>query len=775
MRKQLGSMAGKGVAVPEIVVLGGGKGKGSGFAHGVVAVNSSDNVKAKNQVEMSSVGTTMENGQETMQAKTPSVVLTENPSVGNVKVGVAPRPCPFSDFRLRAVKTEEQVEVKTGNRVAGLNKSPNKIEKAKIQDSDGRGFSTLGKYSSSVSDRFKGPTVYTVTGSSSSSSPWPSISIKLEELVPPPDATMPTPHLLAATSSVDCGVAQPTQSGQCPSAEDDDAFEWVTVEVEPEKEKEMEVKKEFEMETDEKGKEKGEELKKEKVVGMEKKGCQENDLWATYERKRLEREKEIRFEKELQIKVEERMNQNVLEDWRNKGPAFDHLSNTSKLQASALEKEVMRLLFPGAWAQQRVKDNMRRVELRKLLTQKRNLKRKRAEFEKGRKYNGNGREDDGNCSVYSEVLFKGGLVQQVREDDLSGKGKEGRELFVFGENELGCMKIEEKERQMEEKGREGSVLFVDGGKEKGKMEEEEKEWKKKEPFVFGGCARQPMSYYKKAEEGSEVLFLGRPVVQVREELTSPEPGKICFMHRLQGGLQVASVLGGQSLGDWARQLLGERVWEGMGGYFTTKGGKVLNSETPVNKLGLHGSQEVVLQGRLRGGGYSGGGKGVRGGGGNSVAAGDWTCGICHQSGCWNAKSTCYRCGAPRHQSQGLSGQASSGVWDMEGRYQSGVGTGMGGSRVIGPTGRDQSSIPGGNPTQRKGPQPGGRAGIRWVGTRELALALALVLAVVWWAGEEEATTGVPSPGWAGVVGLVIRCHRALCCRKGTSTNFVWST
>ena len=134
--------------------------------------------------------------------------------------------------------------------------------------------------------------------------------------------------------------------------------------------------------------------------------------------------------------------------------------------------------------------------------------------------------------------------------------------------------------------------------------------------------------------------------------------------------------------------------------------EVLNSER--NKLGLHGSQEVVLQGRLRGGGYSGGGKGARGGGGNSVAAGDWTCGICHQSGCWNAKSTCYRCGAPRHQSQGLSGQANSGARDMEGRYQSGVGTGMGGYRVIGPNGRDQSSIPGGNPTQRKGPQPGGK-------------------------------------------------------------------
>ena len=231
---------------------------------------------------------------------------------------------------------------------------------------------------------------------------------------------------------------------------------------------------------------------------------------------------------------------------------------------------------------------------------------------------------------------------------------------------------------------------------------------KEEPFVFGGSVREPVSYYKKAEEGSEVFFLGRPVVQVREELTSPEPGKICFMHRLQGGLQVASVLGGQSLGDWARQLLGERVWEGMGGYFTTKGGKVLNSETPVNKLGLHGSQEVVLQGRLRGGGYSGGGKGARGGGGNSEVAGDWTCWNCEQPGCWNARTSCYRCGAPRYRDQGGAGQGSSGGRDMEGRYQSGVGTGMGGYRVIGPNGRDQSYIPGGNPTQRKGPQPRGK-------------------------------------------------------------------
>ena len=49
-----------------------------------------------------------------------------------------------------------------------------------------------------------------------------------------------------------------------------------------------------------------------------------------------------------------------------------------------------------------------------------------------------------------------------------------------------------------------------------------------------------------------------------------------------------------------------------------------------------------------------------------------------------------------------------GVREMEGRYQSGVGAGMGGYRVIGPNGRDQTYIPGEEPTQRKGPQQSGR-------------------------------------------------------------------
>ena len=45
------------------------------------------------------------------------------------------------------------------------------------------------------------------------------------------------------------------------------------------------------------------------------------------------------------------------------------------------------------------------------------------------------------------------------------------------------------------------------------------------------------------------------------------------------------------------------------GYFTTKGGRVLNSQAPVAELGLHPSQEVVLHGRLRGGGVFWGRKG----------------------------------------------------------------------------------------------------------------------------------------------------------------------
>ena len=182
---------------------------------------------------------------------------------------------------------------------------------------------------------------------------------------------------------------------------------------------------------------------------------------------------------------------------------------------------------------------------------------------------------EGNMKGGVPFVFFGdekGEQQKMAEGNMKGTVP-----FVFFGDEKGEQRKEEKGRRIEEEsrkssqlfvfGEKGSELFVFGQREKDEMKNEEKELGREQEGK-----REPVSYYKKAEEGSEVLFWGRPVVQVREELTSPEPGKICFMHRLQGGLQVASVLGGQSLGDWARQLLGERVWEGMDGYFTTKGG-----------------------------------------------------------------------------------------------------------------------------------------------------------------------------------------------------------
>ena len=139
---------------------------------------------------------------------------------------------------------------------------------------------------------------------------------------------------------------------------------------------------------------------------------------------------------------------------------------------------------------------------------------------------------------------------------------------------------------------------------------------------------------------------------------------------------------------------------GEEGYFTTIGGRLLDSTVPVEQLGLQPRQEVVFQGRLKGGGFSGGGKGARGGGGNSVQAGDWTCGNCWQPGCWNTRYSCYRCGASRYLDQGGNGQGNAGARDMEGRYQGGVGSGMGGFRLVGPTGRDQVYTLGGGILRR---------------------------------------------------------------------------
>ena len=203
----------------------------------------------------------------------------------------------------------------------------------------------------------------------------------------------------------------------------------------------------------------------------------------------------------------------------------------------------------------------------------------------------------------------------------------------------------------------------------------------KEVFVFG--QNEPDC----SSEASEILYKGDTVMQVGEVPTLPEPEEIHFLHRIHGKLSMAVIQAGQCLGDWFGKLNGNRDGICLDGYFTTKGGKLLNSQVPARELGLGPELEVVVQSRLRGGGFGGGRKGARGGGANSVQAGDWTCSNCSQPGCWNARYSCYRCGAPRYSDQGGGGQSTGAAQGMGGRYQGGVGSGMGGIRIIGPMGR----------------------------------------------------------------------------------------
>ena len=295
----------------------------------------------------------------------------------------------------------------------------------------------------------------------------------------------------------------------------------------------------------------------------------------------------------------------------------------------------------------------------------------------------------------------------------------GVSIRVVARANAGRIKAEEKKKEMMERMKEKEEKVKKEKMEKpglfgfGQTKEEKEKEKDPKVFVFGDTGNSEVgkvTYYGKVAEetGSEIYFKGGLVAQVGEEDPAPEPERIQVLHRVGGVLKVVDLRLEQKLGDLLGEGFGLHGELAEEGYFATLGGRVLDSTISVARLGLQRGQEVVFHRRLRGGGFSGGGKGARGGRINSVAAGDWTCGNCHQPGCWNARSTCYRCGAARYQSQGLSGQVNSGAREMEGRYQSGVGTGMGSYRVIGPNGRDQSYIPGGDPTQRKGPQPGGK-------------------------------------------------------------------
>ena len=67
-----------------------------------------------------------------------------------------------------------------------------------------------------------------------------------------------------------------------------------------------------------------------------------------------------------------------------------------------------------------------------------------------------------------------------------------------------------------------------------------------------------------------------------------------------GGLGMQRVHGGSSLAEWYLGLQGQGL-----GDFTTLGGRILDPVREVSGLGLVGLQEVVFDGRLRGGGRGG--------------------------------------------------------------------------------------------------------------------------------------------------------------------------
>ena len=138
-------------------------------------------------------------------------------------------------------------------------------------------------------------------------------------------------------------------------------------------------------------------------------------------------------------------------------------------------------------------------------------------------------------------------------------------------------------------------------------------------------------------------------------------------------------------------------------------------------MGLGGLQEVVFHGRLRGGAGKGAGRG------DMPSVGEWQCSCCMAPHCWQTKMACYRCGTPRYWESGVMGQGNPGGFAGKGGAfaggvsgqaagffgQGSVANAMGGTRIVGPTGRDQSYVPRGEPTFRKGSgsKGGGKGGV----------------------------------------------------------------
>ena len=189
-----------------------------------------------------------------------------------------------------------------------------------------------------------------------------------------------------------------------------------------------------------------------------------------------------------------------------------------------------------------------------------------------------------------------------------------------------------------------------------------------------------------------------------------------------GGFRVQEVDGGMTLDEWFASQADLGV--GLDGYFTTLGGKVLNSKVDIGSLGLGSFQEVVFHCRLRGGANKGSGRV------DSPNLGEWQCSFCMAPHCWQTKMACYRCGTPRYWESGVMGQGSPrGFTGKGGGFagsvsgpaagffgQGSVANAMGGARIIGPTGRDQTYVPRGEPTFRKGggAKGGGKGGMTLV-------------------------------------------------------------
>ena len=202
---------------------------------------------------------------------------------------------------------------------------------------------------------------------------------------------------------------------------------------------------------------------------------------------------------------------------------------------------------------------------------------------------------------------------------------------------------------------------------------------------------------------------------------STKEAKVRFLFRESGRLGVQVVDGGLTLEEWFAGREGESLGAGVDGYFTTLGVKMFNPRVEISRLGSGGLQEVVFHGRSKGGACNGAGRV------DSPNVGEWQCSFCMAPHCWHTKMACYKCGTSRYWESGVLGQGGlGGLAGKGGGFggggsgkaagffgQGGVASATGGTRIIGPTGRDQAYVPRGEPTFRKGngAKGGGEGGV----------------------------------------------------------------